>query len=84
RIRKESPGPVFYRGVRVGKDGKPFHILKFRTMYETPEAHNGSRLTVNHDSRVTTFGSWLRATKTNELPQRWNVLIGEMSLVGPR
>jgi len=84
RIRKESPGPVFYRGVRVGKDGKPFHILKFRTMYETPEAHNGSRLTVNHDSRVTSFGAWLRATKINELPQLWNVLIGEMSLVGPR
>lgn len=84
RIKKESPGPVFYRGDRVGKFGKPFKILKFRTMYENPESHNGSRLTVKNDSRVTPFGAWLRATKVNELPQLWNVLVGQMSLVGPR
>jgi lipopolysaccharide/colanic/teichoic acid biosynthesis glycosyltransferase len=84
RIKRESPGPVFYRGKRVGKHGKPFQILKFRTMYETPENHNGSRLTVKNDSRVTPFGAWLRETKLNELPQLWNVLVGEMSLVGPR
>ena len=84
RIRRESPGPVFFRGDRVGKDGKPFKILKFRTMYDNPENHNGSRLTVRNDARVTPFGSWLRATKINEVPQLWNVLIGEMSLVGPR
>lgn len=84
RIRRESPGPVIYRGDRVGKDGKTFKILKFRTMYENPENHNGSRLTVKNDARVTPFGGWLRATKINELPQLWNVLIGEMSLVGPR
>ncbi len=84
RIRSESPGPVYFHGDRVGKDGKLFKILKFRTMYETPENHNGSRLTVKNDARVTPFGAWLRATKLNELPQLWNVLIGEMSLVGPR
>lgn len=84
RIRRESPGPVFFRCERVGKEGKPFLILKFRTMYETPENHNGSRLTVKNDSRVTPFGAWLRETKLNELPQLWNVLVGEMSLVGPR
>ena len=84
RIKRESPGPVFYRGDRVGRNGKPFKILKFRTMYESPENHNGSRLTSKNDSRVTPFGSWLRETKLNELPQLWNVLVGEMSLVGPR
>jgi len=84
RIRRESPGPVFYRGDRVGKDGKPFKILKFRTMYEKPENQNGSRLTVKNDARITPFGGWLRETKINELPQFWNVLVGEMSLVGPR
>lgn len=84
RIRSESPGPVYFHGDRVGKDGKLFKILKFRTMYETPDNHNGSRLTVKNDSRVTPFGAWLRATKLNELPQLWNVLVGEMSLVGPR
>lgn len=84
RIRSESPGPVYFHGDRVGKDGKLFKILKFRTMYETPESHNGSKLTVKNDARVTPFGAWLRATKLNELPQLWNVLIGEMSLVGPR
>lgn len=84
RIKRESPGPVFYRGERVGRNGKPFLILKFRTMYETPENHNGSRLTIKNDLRVTPFGAWLRETKLNELPQLWNVLVGEMSLVGPR
>lgn len=84
RIKRESPGPVYYRGDRVGLKGKPFKILKFRTMYETPENHNGLPLTVKDDERVTPFGAWLRETKMNELPNFWNVLIGEMSLVGPR
>ena len=84
RIKKESPGPVFYRGDRVGKGGKLFQILKFRTMYETQDSHNGSPLTVKNDSRVTPFGGWLRSNKINELPQLWNVLVGDMSLVGPR
>jgi len=83
-IKRDSPGPVFYRGLRMGLHNKPFKILKFRTMYETPESYNGARVTSEGDPRVTPFGKWLRDTKMNELPQVWNVLKGEMSLVGPR
>lgn len=84
RLKSDSPGPVFYRGPRVGKGGKPFGILKFRTMYEDDKSYNGARITANGDSRVTPFGKFLRDTKFNELPQLWNVLVGQMSLVGPR
>jgi lipopolysaccharide/colanic/teichoic acid biosynthesis glycosyltransferase len=83
-IKRDSPGPVFYRGARSGRWGKTFHILKFRTMYERPESHLGPRVTARDDPRVTCLGRRLRDTKLNELPQLWNVLIGEMSLVGPR
>ena len=83
-IKREGPGPVFYRGPRVGKDGKRFGILKFRTMFERLESYQGARVTAKDDPRVTPLGHWLRDTKLNELPQLWNVLIGEMSLVGPR
>ncbi len=83
-IKHDSEGPVFYHANRIGRFGKPFKMLKFRTMYETPENHNGSPLTANGDNRITPFGQWLRDTKFNELPQLWNVLKGEMSLVGPR
>jgi len=83
-LRRDSPGPLFYHGPRVGKDGRSFHILKFRTMYERPESYQGARLTGQGDARVTPFGAWLRNTKLNELPQLWNVLVGDMSLVGPR
>lgn len=83
-IKRGSPGPVFFRGERMGRHGKTFKMLKFRTMFETPENHNGSPITASDDSRVTPFGRWLRETKLNELPQLWNVLKGEMSLVGPR
>jgi lipopolysaccharide/colanic/teichoic acid biosynthesis glycosyltransferase len=83
-IRRDSPGPVVYRGPRVGKDGRIFQILKFRTMYEAPASYAGPRVTARDDTRVTPLGSWLRATKLNELPQFWNVLRGDMSLVGPR
>jgi len=83
-IKRDSPGPVFYRGPRLGKDGKPFQILKFRTMREEPASYTGPRLTGQGDTRITPLGHWLRDTKINELPQLWNVLIGEMSLVGPR
>lgn len=83
-IRRESPGPALYRGPRAGKDGKVFGILKFRTMYERPETYTGARVTGRDDERVTPLGRWLRATKVNELPQLWNVLAGEMSMVGPR
>jgi lipopolysaccharide/colanic/teichoic acid biosynthesis glycosyltransferase len=83
-IRRDTPGPVFYRGRRVGKNGKEFLILKFRTMYERPESYSGPKVTVSDDPRVTPLGHWLRETKINELPQLWNVLVGDMSLVGPR
>ncbi len=83
-IKRDSPGPVFYRGQRVGKGGSSFSILKFRTMEETPESRRGSVVTAEDDPRVTRIGRWLRRTKLNELPQLWNVLTGEMSLVGPR
>lgn len=84
RVKLDSPGPVFYRGRRVGRNGKIFNILKFRTMYETPQSYQGPRVTAQGDPRITTLGRWLRATKLNELPQFWNVLKGEMSMVGPR
>jgi diguanylate cyclase (GGDEF)-like protein len=83
-IKKDSPGPVFYWGPRVGRKGKIFQILKFRTMYENPESYKGPRVTSKDDPRITPFGNWLRETKVNELPQLWNVLKGEMSMVGPR
>jgi lipopolysaccharide/colanic/teichoic acid biosynthesis glycosyltransferase len=83
-IRRENPGPVLYRGSRSAKNGKIFKILKFRTMYERPESYEGARITARDDKRITSIGRWLRDTKLNELPQLWNVLIGEMSLVGPR
>jgi lipopolysaccharide/colanic/teichoic acid biosynthesis glycosyltransferase len=83
-IKRESAGPIFYRGKRAGLNGKPFWILKFRTMYENPACHNGPAVTAAGDARVTPLGHWLRKTKINELPQLWNVLRGEMGLVGPR
>jgi lipopolysaccharide/colanic/teichoic acid biosynthesis glycosyltransferase len=83
-IKRETPGPVFYRGQRMGYKGKYFKILKFRTMYETPRSYAGPKVTAQDDPRVTPVGHWLRDTKLNEFPQFWNVLKGEMSLVGPR
>lgn len=83
-IKHDSPGPIFYKGRRMGRNGKEFKILKFRTMYEDQNSHNGSKITSHDDPRVTPIGKWLRDTKINELPQLWNVLVGDMSLVGPR
>jgi len=83
-IKRDSPGPVFYRGWRIGRKRKFFKILKFRTMYETELSYLGPKVTAQDDLRVTPLGHWLRDTKLNEFPQFWNVLIGEMSLVGPR
>ncbi len=77
RIKRDSPGPAYYRGVRMGRYGKPFKIIKFRTMYENPGSYNGSPITSEDDQRVTPFGKWLRRTKLNELPQLLNVLRGE-------
>ena len=83
-IKRDTPGPVFFRGSRMGRRGKQFKILKFRTMYESPASYSGPKVTAEDDPRVTRLGNWLRNTKLNELPQFWNVLKGEMSLVGPR
>lgn len=82
-IKLSSAGPVFYRGVRTGLYGKPFRILKFRTMVVDAEALGGPTTGTN-DKRVTRVGALLRRTKLDELPQFINVLTGEMSLVGPR
>jgi len=83
-IKREGPGPIFYYGIRVGRKGKLFLIMKFRTMVENEDAHNGNNITAHDDPRITHFGRFLRDTKLNELPQFVNVLKGEMSLVGPR
>ena len=83
-VRRDSLGPIFYRGSRLGRGGKIFHILKFRTMREDPQSYAGPSVTAAGDRRITPVGKWLRDTKLNELPQLWNVLVGEMSPVGPR
>lgn len=82
-IKLTSPGPVFYRGVRTGKDWKPFHIFKFRSMVMNAE-HMGGPDTREGDPRVTAVGRFMRKWKLDELPQLLNVLAGDMSLVGPR
>ena len=82
-IRATSPGPVFFRQERVGLNGRPFRIIKFRTMRQDAEAVGG-QLTVAGDVRVTRVGAALRRWKVDELPQLINVVLGEMSLVGPR
>jgi exopolysaccharide biosynthesis polyprenyl glycosylphosphotransferase len=79
-----SRGPVFYRQERLGRYRRRFFILKFRTMKVNAEKLTGPVLATEHDPRITRLGRFLRATKIDELPQLWNVLRGEMSLVGPR
>jgi lipopolysaccharide/colanic/teichoic acid biosynthesis glycosyltransferase len=76
-------GPVFYRGARIGRGGKPFRIFKFRTMVVNADTIGGPS-TANGDTRVTGIGRFLRKYKLDELPQLINVLLGQMSLVGPR
>jgi len=76
-------GPVFYRGVRIGRGGRPFRIYKFRTMVVDAE-RLGASSTAGDDPRITAIGAFLRRYKVDELPQLINVLVGDMSLVGPR
>lgn len=83
-IKSSSPGPVFYKQQRVGKDGKVFTLYKFRTMVKDAEKELGPVLASRDDPRVTKVGKVLRATRLDELPQLLNVLRGDMSLVGPR
>ena len=82
-IKIDDPGPVFYRQVRVGKDGKEFRIYKFRTMVVDADK-KGLAITVGRDRRITRMGAILRKTKLDELAQLINVFTGEMSFVGPR
>lgn len=82
-IKINSEGPVFYRGVRAGRHGTPFRMMKFRSMVQNADKI-GSASTPNDDPRVTSVGSFLRKYKLDELPQLINVFAGEMSLVGPR
>ena len=83
-IRLESRGPVLFRQTRYGWDNRPFRIWKFRTMWTHLGDARGVRQTVQGDSRVTPLGAFLRKTSIDELPQLFNVLKGDMSLVGPR
>lgn len=81
-VRICSSGPIIYKAKRVGMNGKPFIMLKFRTMYVNTA--DSPIITLRSDSRIFPFGRFLRKTKIDELPQLWNVLIGQMSIVGPR
>jgi lipopolysaccharide/colanic/teichoic acid biosynthesis glycosyltransferase len=82
-IKLDSPGGVFFRQERVGRHGRTFRIHKFRTMVGS-EALADRQITVGTDPRITRIGSWLRSSKVDELPQFIDVLLGDMSLVGPR
>jgi exopolysaccharide biosynthesis polyprenyl glycosylphosphotransferase len=93
-IKRDSPGPVIFKQQRVGKDGKKFTMYKFRTMVVNAEEMldelldeneaDGPVFKIKEDPRITKSGKWLRKTSIDELPQLWNVLKGDMSLVGPR
>ncbi len=82
-IKRNDPGNVFFCQERIGRYDTPFTLYKFRTMYENRK-NNGDKITVHNDPRITPSGRFLRKTKLDELPQLFNVLIGDMSLVGPR
>jgi lipopolysaccharide/colanic/teichoic acid biosynthesis glycosyltransferase len=83
-IKLEDRGSVLYRQTRVGKDGRDFELLKLRTMIEGAEAQGAGYAVNRGDSRITSVGRLLRRTSLDELPQLWNVVRGDMSLIGPR
>lgn len=80
-VKLDTPGPIFFKQLRTGRNGKPFHIYKFRSMRSDAQ---GLQLTVGADTRVTRAGAFIRRSKIDELPQFFNVIIGDMSVVGPR
>lgn len=82
-VKRSSPGPVFYTQERIGLNGRPFKIYKFRSMYNDAESQ-GPQLCQMEDGRITPWGKTMRKYRLDELPQLWNVLVGDMSLVGPR
>lgn len=83
-IKLDSPGPVFYRQVRMGRAGKPFEILKFRSMYVDAEKDGKAKWATKNDPRITRLGRFVRKSRLDELPQLLNILKGEMSIIGPR
>jgi lipopolysaccharide/colanic/teichoic acid biosynthesis glycosyltransferase len=83
-IKLTSPGPIFYRQERVGQDGRPFMVVKFRSMRVDAEVGTGPVWAQKNDTRVTPIGRFLRRTRLDEIPQLWNALRGDMSMVGPR
>ena len=93
-VRATSPGPVLFTHTRIGYGGRPFEVIKFRTMHADAERRtaelqrmntaSGPLFKVRHDPRITPVGRWLRRLSLDELPQLWNVLNGSMSLIGPR
>jgi exopolysaccharide biosynthesis polyprenyl glycosylphosphotransferase len=83
-VKRSSTGSIFFRQQRIGKSGKPFHIIKFRSMYENAEEDGQPKLSSKTDSRITPFGLFMRRIHLDEIPQFFNVLKGDMSLVGPR
>lgn len=83
-IKRESPGPIFYSQTRCGYEGKPFRIYKLRSMRVDAERETGAVFAEENDPRRTRIGAWMRSHNMDELPQFWNVVCGQMSLVGPR
>lgn len=83
-VKLTSRGPAIYSQTRLGKHGQPFTIYKIRTMDHQAEKNTGARWCLPGDNRITRLGRWLRKTHIDELPQLWNVLCGQMSLIGPR
>ncbi|PWH81434.1 sugar transferase [Brumimicrobium oceani] len=82
-VKSSSKGPIFFLQERIGKNGAPFNIIKFRTMVVDAEK-SGPQLSSTHDKRITKTGKFMRKVRLDEIPQFWNVVVGEMSLVGPR